>query len=281
MQVVTAATRHPGRLAAAALLGLVLIAIPRAGHAGEVRLAVAANFLAPLLELEEAFEAQTAHDLVISSGSTGQLYAQIVNGAPFDILLAADQARPGLLAERGLGVPGSVFTYAVGRLALWSADPERVDATTLAGLGTASFRWLAIAEPDVAPYGTAAGQTLERLGLFEALEGRLVRGQNVAQAFAMTATGNAELGLVALSQAVSFEGPASYAVVPAALHDPIRQDAILLARAEGNDAAEAFARFLGSGDAARIIEAFGYGTAEPGHWQSGRPQSGLPRSAPP
>lgn len=240
----------------------LLIAVAGPAAAGEVRVAVATNFLSVLVELEQAFETDAAHDLVISSGSTGQLYAQIVNGAPFDIFLAADQARPRQLADDGLGAPDTVFTYAAGRLALWSADPQGVDESTLAGLGSADFRWLAIAESAVAPYGAAARQALDRLGLLEAIEGRLVRAPNVAQAFAMAATRNAELGLVALSQAVTYEGPASYALVPDSLHDPIRQDAIVLARAEGNDAVHAFARFLRGSDAARIIADFGYSVAE-------------------
>jgi molybdate transport system substrate-binding protein len=236
----------------------VLLWLPAPGLAGEVTVAVAANFLEPLRAIGAEFEAATGDELVIVAGSTGQLYAQIVNGAPFDILLAADRERPRLLAESGRGDPGSVFTYAVGRLALWSARPGLVDAGTLDRLADVRFRWIAIAEPDVAPYGFAARQALLNLGIWTTIEPRIVKGQSIAQTFASVATGNADLGLVALSEALAYEGPASYAIVPQALYDPIRQDAILLHGGAGNAAATAFLRFLQSPAAARIIERYGY-----------------------
>jgi molybdate transport system substrate-binding protein len=242
----------------AALVALCGACSPANEEAAEVQVAVAANFLAPARALEVEFERTTGHALVMIAGSTGQLYAQIVNGAPFDILLAADQERPRLLAEQGAGVPASIFTYAVGRLALWSREPDRVDEALLANLGTADFRWLAIANPELAPYGAAAEQTLEALGLWDAIQQRLVRGQSIAQTFALVETRNAELGFVALSQALAYEGEASYAVVPEALHAPIRQDAILLERGSDNPAARAFIEFVASDEAALIVERFGY-----------------------
>ena len=227
--------------------------------ADEARVAVAASFLNPLQSLANAFEDATNHEIVYTSGSTGLLYAQIVNGAPFDILLAADRERPRLLAERELGDPDSVLTYAVGRLALWSGTPGRVDEQTLTRLGEESFRWFAIAEPDVAPFGRAARQVLENLGVWELLvrEQRIVSGQNVAQSFAYIETGNAELGLVALSQVLAHRR-GSYSIVPDAYHDPIRHDAILLNRATGNPAAVEFIGFLATPEAAMILEGFGY-----------------------
>lgn len=244
-----------------ALAGVLVgaMALP-AARAEEATVAVAANFLAPLDALVAEFETATPHRITVTSGSTGQLYAQIVNGAPFDILLAADRERPRLLAEAGAGDASSVFTYAVGRLALWSRDPDLVGEDTLTGLAGLDFRWLAIAEPELAPYGAAAKQTLENLGAWAPLASRIVKGQNIAQTFAMVETGNADLGLVALSQALAYDKPASYAVVPASLHDPIRQDAILLQRALENAAAVAFLEFMQTAQAREILERYGYST---------------------
>jgi molybdate transport system substrate-binding protein len=243
----------------------VLLWLPAPGLAGEVTVAVAANFLEPLRAIGTEFEAATGDELVIVAGSTGQLYAQIVNGAPFDVLLAADSERPALLAEQARGDPATRFTYATGRLALWSRRPDLVDPATLTQLDTLDFRWLAIANPDLAPYGKAAEQTLEALGVWSALApARIVRGQSVAQAFAMAQTGNADLGLVALSQAIAYEGEASYAIVPDTLHEPIRQDAILLRRAADNPTAHALVEFLRGAAAAAIMTRYGYsaGAAE-------------------
>jgi len=242
------------------VIGCLIVALGLAPgvRADTVTIAVAANFLAPAERLAAAFEADSGHRVVTASGSTGQLYAQIVNGAPFDLLLAADAERPRLLAESGVGVPGTVATYAIGRLALWSRDAGRVDSSTLSHLGDTAFRWLAIAEPEVAPYGQGARQVLEHLGLWDALQSRIVRGQSVAQTFALAETGNADLAFVALSQAVAYQGNASFAIVPAGLHEPIRQDLVLLRRAADNAAARAFLGFLQSPAAAGIIENYGY-----------------------
>jgi molybdate transport system substrate-binding protein len=233
-----------------------------APHADEATVAVAANFLVPLRALATAFEMTSDHEIVVVAGSTGQLYAQIVSGAPFDAFLAADHERPRQLAAARLGLADSVFTYAAGRLVLWSRDPGLVRDDTLSKLPDLGFRWLAIAEPDVAPYGAAARQALVELGHWSVIEPRIVRGQNVAQAFAMAETGNAELGLVALSQALAYGGDASYRVVSPGLHDPIRQDAILLRRGAENAAARAFLEFVRSSDAASIIERFGYSAGD-------------------
>lgn len=231
--------------------------------AGEVTVAVAANFLNPLRALSSEFEEATDHRVTVISGSTGQLYAQINNGAPFDILLAADRERPRMLADNGLGDPSSVFSYAIGRLALWSGQAKRVHEDTLANLLENDFRWFAIAEPVLAPYGAAARQTLEKLGIWRSIEPRIVRGQNIAQTFAMIETGNAELGMVALSQVLAYDGPGSYQAVPSELYDPIRQDAILLRRAAGAAAAREFLEFLKSPGAVAIIERYGYTRANP------------------
>lgn len=232
----------------------------RAVSAEDVTVAVAANFINPVRALKIEFETTTGHAVRVTSGSTGQLYAQIANGAPFDVLLAADRVRPRLLAEAGFGDRSSVLTYAVGRLALWSAEADRVTAPTLESALESDFRWLAIAEPAVAPYGAAAQQALEALGVWESLQSRLVRGQNIAQTFAMVETGNAELGLIALSQALTYAARASYIEVPQHLHDPIRQDAIVLNPGRTNLAAMALMQFLRSAEAAEIIEAYGYST---------------------
>lgn len=242
-----------------AWLGLVCASLAACGGGSEqVSVAVAANFLTPLRAIEAEFETATGHELVLISGSTGQLYAQIANGAPFDVLLAADAERPKRLADEGLGVPSSVFTYALGRLALWSADPELVDASTLVSLVELDVRWIAIANPELAPYGAAARQVLESLGVWDALQPRMVTGQNVAQTFTLVVTRNADVGFVALSQALDYENGASYAVVSEALHGPIRQDAVLLRRGQENPAARELMEFLRGPAAVSIIERQGY-----------------------
>lgn len=227
-------------------------------HAEQATVAVAANFLIAANVLAQEFESSSGHDVVLTSGSTGQLYAQIINGAPFDVLLAADQERPRLLAEAGRGYASSIFTYAVGRLVLWSGNSSGIHDGPIQELLNADFRFLAIAEPDVAPYGRAAREVLERLGLWSELEARIVKGQNVAQTFAMAETGNAQWGLVALSQALAYQGPAFYRIVPPELYEPIRQDAVVLQRAAANAAARDFVDFLKSPAAVEIIERFGY-----------------------
>ena len=196
----------------------------------------------------------------MTTGSTGKLYAQIVSGAPFDAMLAADQARPARLVDEGHAVAGSRFTYATGRLVLWSAEAGRAGPDAAGTLRRGDFDFLAIANPDLAPYGLAARQALTAMGLFDAVQPRLVMGQNIGQTFSMVATGNAELGLVAESQVLSTRSPAAGTrwAVPAHLHEPIRQDAVLL---DGNNAAaRAFLSYLESTEARDVIARSGYGT---------------------
>ncbi|MCD7060553.1 molybdate ABC transporter substrate-binding protein [Pelagibacterium xiamenense] len=236
-----------------AIITLVLGTGISPAPAQNAQVAVAANFTAAAEDLAEAFAVETGLEIGLSFGATGQLYAQITQGAPFDAFLAADTERPGLLVEAGLAVGASRFTYAVGRLALFSADPAlAAGPESLEG----DFERLAIAEPGAAPYGAAAVEVIAALGLTDALADRLVIGQNIAQAYQFVATSNAELGFVALSQIAAGEG-GSHWVVPEEMHAPIAQDAVLLdAR---NEAASAFLGFLASARAREIIEAHGYG----------------------
>lgn len=238
---------------------IALVLVLSAGHAAadEVRIAVATNFAATMSALIERFEELTEHRVSASSGSTGSHYAQIRNGAPFDAFFAADAERPRLLEEQGLTVPGSRFLYAVGRVALWSPQPGYVDEDGRV-LEAGEFRFLAIANPDVAPYGAAARDVLVARGLWDSLQSRIVRGQDVGQAYQFVATGNADLGFVAwaqlLSQGTNVEG--SYWLVPESLHKPIGQEAVLLRDLPG---ARAFAAFMRSAEARDIIRSFGYG----------------------
>lgn len=223
--------------------------------------AVAANFAEVMERLEADFERESPHGLNVTVGSTGKLYAQIVNGAPFDVLLSADQRRPEVLEERGLAVRGSRFTYATGKLTLWSRDPDQVGTDGAATLRAGEFRRLAMANPDLAPYGVAARETLEGLGLNDALSDRIVMGENVGQAHALVATGNAELGLVALAHVKSPRNDTrgSRWDVPEHLHEPIRQDAVLLMRAEDNSAARDLLAYLRRPEVQALIRDHGYG----------------------
>lgn len=242
-------------LIAAALAGLTASA-----RAGEVSVAVAANFAAPLAQLGEAFSAATGHTLKVSAGATGKFYAQIVAGAPFEVLIAADDETPKKLIHEGLAVAGSNFSYAIGKLVLWSAQPGLVDAQG-AVLASGRFAHLAIANPKLAPYGRAAAEVLKARGLSDALAPRLVTAESIAQAYQFVATGNAELGFVALSQ-VATPGKAvtgSYWPVPAALYGEIRQDAVLLKAGEKNAAATALLAYLKSASAKAVIQSYGYG----------------------
>jgi molybdate transport system substrate-binding protein len=233
--------------------------------AAEVRVAVAANFTAPCEEIARAFEKASRHHVAVSSGSTGKLAAQIQNGAPFEVLLAADAERPALLEKDGTAVAGSRFTYALGRLVLWSPDPALVDGGGKV-LASGSFRHLAIANPKLAPYGAAAEQVLNGLGLWQRLEPRLVQGEDIGQTYQFVASGAAELGFVALSQiraAASGDAGAkvkgSQWIVPEASYRPIGQQAVLLARGKDNPAARAFLDFLKGAEARSVIERYGYG----------------------
>ena len=247
------------RWARLVLIALVMLGGTRLGMAAEVRVAVASNFVPTLNVLARNFESGTEDRLLISAGSTGKLYAQIKHGAPFELFLAADSARPLLLEREGLAVAQTRFTYALGRLALWSARPDMIDGTD-AALGKGDFRHIALANPRIAPYGAAAARALEELGLWEAVRSRIVYGENVAQAFSFVSTGNAELGFVALAQVIGLEDQhqGSSWIVPQGLHLPIEQQAVLLSRGRDNAAALRFLSYLRSADARSIIERSGY-----------------------
>ena len=239
-------------------LVLLLLCVGVTARAETPLIAVAANFVEVAEELAARFEDTSGAAVRITSGSTGQLYAQIRHGAPYDVFLAADRERPRRLVDEGEAVEGSRFTYARGRIVLWSSAAER--AVGEAALRAGDFRRLALANPDVAPYGAAARDVMVALGVDGALADRLVIGQSIAQAHAMVATGNAELGFVALSSLRRPDVPraGSEWIVPEDLHDPIDQDAVLLRRAAGDDVARAFLAFLGTDAARVVIEDFGY-----------------------
>jgi len=232
-----------------------------AASAEEAQVAVAANFTAPMKEIIAGFEQQTGHEVRASYGSTGKLYAQIKNGAPFHALLAADQQRPQLLEDEGVAVPGSRFTYAIGTLVLWSADPDFVDSEGEV-LKRGAFEKLSLANPKLAPYGEASIQTLEALGLKEAIEPKLVMGENIAQAYQFVHTGNAKVGFVALSQVMTGGKitKGSGWIVPGDMHAPIRQDAVILESGKDNAAINDLFAYLQSDKAHEIIHAFGYET---------------------
>ncbi len=228
-------------------------------NAAEVSIAVAANFTGPMQRIAAQFEKDTGHKAVLSFASTGRLYAQIKNGAPFDILLAADDKTPARLIEEGHAVAGSRFTYAIGKLVLWSKDSNRVDADGQV-LRSAAFDRIAVAEPKLAPYGAAAVEVMSRLGVWEALQPKAVYGESIAQTYQFVASRNAQLGFVAMAQVYAdgriSEGSAW--VVPSNLYTPIRQDAVLLRRAANNSAAKALMDYLRTDQALAIIRAFGY-----------------------
>jgi molybdate transport system substrate-binding protein len=243
----------------AGLLATMTIAAATAAHAGDVQVAVASNFTAPMQQLASAFARDTGHKAVLAFGATGKFYAQVRNGAPFEVLLAADDETPARLEKDGLTVPGSRFTYATGRLVLWSVKEGYVDAQgkVLQGAG---FAHLAVANPRTAPYGAAAVEVLHKLNLYERLQPKIVQGENISQAYQFASTGNAELGFVALSQ-VARDGrftSGSGWIVPASMHSPIRQDAVILAKGGANPAARALAGYLKSDKAKTIIRSFGY-----------------------
>jgi molybdate transport system substrate-binding protein len=228
--------------------------------AGEANVAVAANFAGSAKKLAAEFERTSGHRLLLSAGSTGKFYAQIRNQAPFDVFLSADHETPKRLEHEGRVAPGSRITYAIGKLVLWSSKPAFVDSNGEV-LRQRRFKRLAIANPKLAPYGAAAQQAMERIGVWSLVQDRLVLGENIAQALQFVASGNAELGFVALSQIQqggSRVAGGSHWVVPQSLHDPIRQDAALLARAGGNPAARQFLEFLRSPSARERIRADGY-----------------------
>jgi molybdate transport system substrate-binding protein len=228
-------------------------------QAADVTVAVAANFTAPMQRIAQLFEQDTGHKALLSIGSTGNFYAQIKNGAPFDVLLAADDETPARLEKEGLAVTASRFTYAVGKLVLWSKRAGFVDDKG-AVLRAGNFQRLAVANPKLAPYGVAAVEVLTQMGVMPAVLPRLVQGDNIAQAYQFVFTENAQLGFVAMSQ-VMLEGKLSQGsvwVVPTHLYTPIRQDAVLLAKGRNIGAAQALMTYLRSDKAQAVIRAYGY-----------------------
>ncbi|WP_395407181.1 molybdate ABC transporter substrate-binding protein [Pseudoduganella sp. UC29_106] len=240
-------------------LAASLLLASAGARADEVQVAVAANFAGPMQKIAAAFEQSTGHKVLQTSGSTGKFYAQIKAGAPFEVLFAADDETPAKLEAEGAGVPGSRFTYAVGKLVLWSSKADRVDSKGEV-LKKGDFAHLAVANPKLAPYGQAAMETIKALGLTDALTPKFVVGENIAQTHQFVATGNAELGFVALSQVQeggSFKSGSGW-IVPASMHAPIRQDMILLEKGKGKPAAEALMKFMKTDAAKAVITAAGY-----------------------
>lgn len=240
------------------VLGMSLLGLNHA-QADETLIAVAANFTGTAHALIQQFETQTGHTVKASFGSTGKLYAQIENGAPFDVFLAADAARPERAEQAGLAIAGSRFTYARGKLALWSPKAHLFDDPNTY-LAQAAFRHLAIANPRTAPYGLAAQQILTRLGVWNELQGKLVQGDSIAQTFQFIATGNVDAGFIALSQLHDWKSDQGTTwIVPDAYHEALNQQAVLLKRGQNNPAATAWLDFLRSPEAVAIIEGYGYG----------------------
>lgn len=244
-----------GRLAAAILLAAVAQALP----AAQTSVAVAANFTGTAKELGNLFRDTTGHEARLSFGSTGQLYTQITQDAPFEVFLAADQARPEKAVSEGYAVAGSRFTYATGRIVLFSRDDGMVQGDETLRRGR--FDRIAIANPVTAPYGAAAVEVMKALGVYDALSGRIVQGTNIAQAYQFVETGNAELGFVALSQIATHEKGSRW-IAPQTLYSPIAQDAVLLKRGAENPAAREFVDFLKSPEARAIIRKYGYGVGD-------------------
>lgn len=229
--------------------------------AEEFQVAVAANFRATLSEIVRMFERDTKHTVLINSGSSGKFYAQIKHGAPFDVFFSADVMRPQRIEEEGFAVPGSRFTYAIGRLTLWSPDPNMIKGEGPTVLSNGRFEHLAMANPKTAPYGTAAKHTLKALGLWNHIKGRIVQGENIGQTFHFVYSQNAQLGLVALSQVLDpkINGAGSRWDVPENLHEPLRQQAVLLIHGQHNTAAQAFLDYVKGPKSRTIIKQFGYG----------------------
>jgi molybdate transport system substrate-binding protein len=236
---------------------LSLFALP--AGADEVQVAVAANFTAPMQQIAALFERDTGHKAALAFGATGKFYAQIANGAPFEVFLSADDETPARLEKEGHAIAGSRYTYAIGRLALWSAQADKVDDKGDV-LKSADIAHLALANPKTAPYGAAAVEVMQKKGVLAALQPKFVQGENIAQAYQFAASGNADIGFVALSQ-IWKDGKlnsGSAWIVPASLHGPIRQDAILLNRGRDKPAASALLAYLKGEKARTIIKSYGY-----------------------
>ena len=250
------------------LFGWVIISsgavVCATAKAEEVTVAVAANFAAPMQKIAQAFEQDTGHKALLAFGATGKFYAQIKNGAPFAVLLSADDETPARLEKEGVAIAGTRFTYAIGRLALWSKNPLLVDDKGQVLLSNAtdknSFKKIAIADPKLAPYGAAAIEVLDRMGALDKVRPKLVQGDSIGQAFQFVMTENAELGFVALSQ-ISIDAritQGSAWVVPQNLYTPLKQDAVLLPVGKNNAAALALMKYMRTDRAQAIIRAYGY-----------------------
>jgi molybdate transport system substrate-binding protein len=239
-----------------ALLGSIWLLVSAPAWAGTTTVAVAANFTEPAREIAAAFQRDTRHKAVLSFGASGVFYTQIANGAPFEVFLSADADRPAKAEQDGLAVPGTRFTYATGRLVLYSTKPGLVDGKGLV-LKRVNFAKIAIADPTLAPYGEAVIDVMNRLKVTRSLSSRIVKGTSITQTYQFVATGAADLGFVALSQVIAIPGGSRW-VVPSGLHAPIAQQAMLLKTGENNPAAIAFLRYLKSAKARAIIRRFGY-----------------------
>ena len=243
------------------LIPLLIASLPGVAssvHADEISVAVAANFTAPMQQIAATFEKETGHKVQAAYGATGKFYAQIKNGAPFEVLLSADDETPARLIKENAAQAGSQFTYAIGKLVLWSAKSAIVDGAG-AVLKNGGFDHLAIANPKLAPYGAAAVEVMKGLGVYESIQPKIVTGESIAQTHQFISTGNALLGFVALSQILKdgkMDGSAW--IVPAKLHAPIRQDAVILEKGKAKPAAVALMQYLKSDKAKAVIQSFGY-----------------------
>jgi molybdate transport system substrate-binding protein len=226
--------------------------------AEQALVAVAANFIPPFREIATEFEKSTGHQLQVSGGSSGNFYSQIKNGAPFDVFFSADMERPKLLEDEGFGIKDSRFTYAIGRIVLWSPNADVVKGEET--LRSKSFKRLAMANPKTAPYGVAAMQALKKLELWDSLQSQIVMGESIGQTMGFIESGNARMGFVALSQIMDpkIKGQGSRWDVPTHLHEPIKQDVILLTKGKDNLAAKALLEFMDGPHAKAIIERYGY-----------------------
>ncbi len=247
------------RLALAAFSAVALFLGAAPARAGAVAIAVAANFTDPAKQLAASYQLKTGNAVVLSFGASGGFYTQITQGAPFEIFLSADAARPKKLVAAGLGVTGSEFTYATGKLVLWSATPGYVDSQGKI-LSSGKFKHLSIANPKTAPYGEAAVETLKALDVYDAVAPTIVTGESITQAYQFTASGNAELGFVALSQVIKAKKGSQW-LVPQKLYKPITQDAVLLTPGKDDQAAKDFLAYLKTPEALAIIRSYGYATA--------------------
>lgn len=244
------------------LLIAIFLGLSHSLFAENVHVAVASNFKNTMLDITKVFEQSSGHKVLLSFGASGKFYAQIRHGAPFDIFLSADQTIPAKLEKEGFVVPDKIATYAIGRLALWSANSKLIKNNPEV-LKMGSFNKLALANPKLAPYGVAAIDTLKSLQLHDKTKAKWVQGENIAQTYQFVRTGNAQIGFIAFSQIMdgSHVKTGSFWLVPREYHRPIKQDAALLSRGNTNAAAREFLRFLSSHSAQRIIESYGYATS--------------------